>query len=119
MSLSKQRFSHERWAETVEAIDLEIVQLCVMSQVRLLEPGVIDRVLANDLSVCYGHASAFEKLRGLLVLHYEAQTHLVEELGRADAAEVRLAVFRHLSHRVGDQLGDVALLEGREPAASA
>lgn len=106
MSLSKQRFSQESWAETVEAIDLEIAQLAIMCQVKLLDPGVIDRVLANDQSLCHaGHETAFEKLRGMVVLHYRAQEQLAEELGAVDAEAIRLAVFQHLRLRVGKQLG--------------
>lgn len=106
MKLPKQRFSQENWAETVEAIDLEIAQLAIMCQVKLLDPGVIDRVLANDLSLCSaGHETAFEKLRGMVVLHYRAQEQLAEELGPVDAEAIRQAVFQHLRLRVGKQLG--------------
>ena len=82
MRTPKQRHSHEEWEKTVEDVDLQIAQLAIMCHVRLLDPGVIERVLDNDLRICGdGHESGFEKLRGMLYLHYEVQTRLAEELG--------------------------------------
>lgn len=106
MRTPKQRHSHEEWEKTVEDVDLQIAQLAIMCHVRLLDPGVIERVLDNDLRICGdGHESGFEKLRGMLYLHYEVQTRLAEELGPVDAAEVIQRVRQHLLVRIGTQLG--------------
>lgn len=106
MRTPKQRHSHEEWEKTVEDVDLEIAQLAIMCHVRLLDPGVIERVLDNDLRICgEGHESGFEKLRGMLYLHYEVQARLAEELGSVDAAEVIQRVRQHLLVRIGTQLG--------------
>lgn len=106
MRTPKQRYSHEEWEKTVEDVDLQIAQLAIMCHVRLLDPGVIERVLDNDLRICGdGHESGFEKLRGMLYLHYEVQARLAEELGPVDAAEVVQRVRQHLLVRIGTQLG--------------
>ncbi|WP_431259866.1 hypothetical protein ACQ86G_06710 [Roseateles chitinivorans] len=106
MRTPKQRHSHEEWEKTVEDVDLQIAQLAIMCHVRLLDPGVIERVLDNDLRICGdGHESGFEKLRGMLYLHYEVQARLAEELGPVDAAEVVQRVRQHLLVRIGTQLG--------------
>ena len=68
MRTPKQRHSHEEWEKTVEDVDLQIAQLAIMCHVRLLDPGVIERVLDNDLRICGdGHESGFEKLCGILL----------------------------------------------------
>ena len=117
MRTPKQRHSLEEWEKTVESVDLEIAQLAIMCPVRLLDPGVIQRVLDKDLRVCGdGHEAGFEKLRGLLYLHYEIQAQLAEELGPADAAEVIQRVRHHLLARIGTQLGTLGTLDGAAPA---
>ncbi|SEK84629.1 hypothetical protein SAMN05216359_103313 [Roseateles sp. YR242] len=106
MRTPNQRHSHEEWEHTTEEVDLKIVQLAVMCNIRLLEPGVINRVLDNDTSLCHSdHQGAFEQLRGMVFLHYEIQKRLAGELGAADAAEVVARVRQHLLVRVGTQLG--------------
>jgi hypothetical protein len=39
------------WAENLEEVDREIAKLALLCQVRILEPGVIRRVLQKDASV--------------------------------------------------------------------
>lgn len=121
MRTPKQRYSPEEWEKTVEDVDLEIAQLAIMCRIRLLEPGVIEHVLDNDQRICPdGHETGFEKLRGMLFLHYEVQTRLAEELGPADAAQVIQRVRQHLMVRIGTQLGVPAggnPLDGPLPAA--
>ncbi|WP_423596700.1 hypothetical protein [Roseateles sp. MS654] len=112
MTTPKQRHSAEEWERTVEDVDLEIAQLAIMCHIRLLDPGMIERVLDNDLRVCRGgHESGFEKLRGMLYLHYEVQARLAEELGPVDAQEVVQRVRHHLLGRIGTQLGSLGTLD--------
>lgn len=109
MTTPKQRHSHDEWTRTTEDVDLEVAQLAIMCHIRLLEPGVIQRVLDNDLSLCRdGHERGFEQLRGMLYLHYEVHRQLAEELGPADAAEVVARVRADLLQRIGHQLGTPA-----------
>ncbi len=118
MRTPKQRYSHDEWEKTVEDVDLQIAQLAIMCHVRLLDPGVIERVLDNDLRICGdGHESGFEKLRGMLYLHYEVQARLAEELGPVDAAEVVQRVRQHLLVRIGRQLGTLGTPQAPGDAA--
>lgn len=113
MRTPKQRYSAEEWEKRVEDVDLEIAQLAIMCHIRLLDPGVIERVLDNDLRVCTsGHEGGFEKLRGMLYLHYEVQTQLAEELGPTDAAQIVDRVRHHLLARIGTQLGTLGTASG-------
>ena len=40
------------WAKKFDDIDRELAQLATICKVPLLDPGVIERVLKNDASVC-------------------------------------------------------------------
>ena len=58
-------------------------------KVRLLDPGVIERVLHNDASVCgTQNKAAFDKLRQALMMHYHVRDKAVGAIGEAATAEV-------------------------------
>ncbi len=71
----------EYWATKFEDIGLEIARLAMMCNVRILDTGVIERVLRNDASVC-GTANqvAFHKLRALIMMHCSARKDALEAL---------------------------------------
>lgn len=107
------RFLPEEWEARLEGIDLEIARQAIICKVRLLEPGVAERVLQNDTSVCGAdHAQAFQTLRGLLVMHFTELNHLSDIVGPEQSLEVAQRVRAHLRPRIGEQLG-----VPREPAA--
>jgi len=59
------------WANNLEELDREIARLATLCQIRILEPGAIQRVLQKDASVCgTDNPIAFAKLRDLLMLHF-------------------------------------------------
>ena len=49
------------WLQNLDEIDLEIARLATLCRVRILDPGVIERVLHQDASVC-GSANALDHL---------------------------------------------------------
>ena len=99
-------YQHQRWLKHFEAIDLEIGQLAKICQVPLLDPGVIERVLRNDMLVC-GHQNerAFTKLRQLLMMHYSVRDKAVVALGEEQTLALRDEILARLRNRFGDQLG--------------
>ena len=61
------------WAKNIDELDREICRLCLLCQVRILDPGIIERVLKKDASVCgASNPVAFAKLHDML-LFYLAQ----------------------------------------------
>ena len=59
------------WEEGIEELDREIGRLCVLCQVRILDPGIIERVLKKDTSVCgTSNPLAFAKLRDMLMFYF-------------------------------------------------
>lgn len=71
----------------LEEIDREIARLALLCQARILHPGVIERVLQNDTSVCEAdNPAAFAKLRGLLFMHFGLWQKSAMEHGPARAS---------------------------------
>ena len=79
---SQTGYRHARWTEHFDEIDREIAQLASLCKIRLLDPGVIERVLKKDTLVCgTQNPRAFDKLRSLLMMHYSVRDRAVVALG--------------------------------------
>ncbi len=96
----------QRWSKHFEGIDFEIGQLAKVCQVQLLDPGVIERVLHNDMLVC-GHQNqrAFDKMRQLLMMHYSVRDKAVVALGEQETMLIMNDIIERLRKRFGDELG--------------
>lgn len=100
------RLTADRWESILESIDLEIVQLAIICRVRLLDPGVVERVLKGDELVCGSrNASAFSKLRSLVMMHFNSREHIDQTLGVDQGERIAAHIREHLRGRVGDQIG--------------
>lgn len=94
------------WAKNLDEVDREVARLCTLCNVRILDPGVIERVLGNDESVCgTKNPNAFAKLRQMLMMHYHVRDKAVDALGEAATAEVVADIVADLRKRLGDKLG--------------
>jgi hypothetical protein len=68
-----------------------------MCQVRILDPGIILRVLRKDASVCgTDNPLAFAKLHELLMLHLALREKSVETLGQAKTMAIEDYVVERL-----------------------
>jgi hypothetical protein len=73
---------HPAWARHLDAIGEELVRLCIACDVRLRDPGVIDRILGNDESVCgTKNPIGFRKLRALVMATYSSVNKAVDRIG--------------------------------------
>src|SRR5439155_20714541 len=100
------------WAKNLDDVDREVARLATICNVRILDPGVIERVLENDASVCgSSNPIAFGKLRNALMMHYHIREKAVGALGEAGAARVIAAIVEDLRRRIGDRLGSPPLNE--------
>jgi hypothetical protein len=94
------------WAKNLDDIDKEVARLALICDVRILDPGVIERVLQNDASVCgTANPQAFEKLRNALMMHYHVRDKAVGIAGQDQTAAIVKAIIERLRSRVGDRLG--------------
>ena len=94
------------WTEDLEEVDREIARMATLCQVRVLEPGVIARVLKSDDSVC-GTANpvAFRKLHDLLKLHLAIREKSVESFGSVQATAIENYVIERLRKSFPDLPG--------------
>jgi hypothetical protein len=94
------------WADNLEELDKEIARLAVLCRIELLQPGVIQRVLQRDTTVCGSeNPMAFEKLHGLLLLHAAIRDKSVDVFGPEQTALIERYVVDRLKQRFGDRLG--------------
>ena len=82
-----------QWERHFEGIADELLSLAIACNVRLREPGVIERVLKNDLTVCgRKNEEGFRKLRSLLIAFYDSVGKAAERIGPEDTREIIEAI---------------------------
>ena len=94
------------WGKNLAQVDQEVARLANICKVRLLDPGVIKRVLDNDASVCAtSNPMAFDKLRQALMMHYHVRGKAVGAIGEAATQEVVAEIVANIQKRLGKSLG--------------
>jgi hypothetical protein len=106
MSDSKTDFGAPYWANSLSEVDREVARLASICDVKLLEPGVIERVLANDAGVCgTSNKLAFDKLRNVLMLHYAVRSRSADAIGETQTQILVNEIVEKLRKTFGDRLG--------------
>ena len=106
MSVPKDPMYRTLWAEDLEEIDREIARLAILCQVKILEPGMIRRVLQNDASVCGApNPVGFRKLRDVLMLHLAIREKSAESLGQAHTTAIEDYIVERLRKAFPDITG--------------
>jgi hypothetical protein len=94
------------WAKNIDELDREIGRLSSLCRVRILDPGVIERVLRKDASVCgTPNPAAFAKLHDMLMLYFAIRKKSVEDVGPLQTAQIEAHIIEQLRSRFGDLLG--------------
>jgi hypothetical protein len=94
------------FSRSLSQIDQEIVRLCTICNVRILDPGVIGRVLHNDASVCgTPNEIGFKKLRQILMMHYSLREDAAKTLGSQETVALMEQIVANLREKIGDRLG--------------
>lgn len=97
----------EWWAKNLDELDREIGRLAMLCQVKVLDLGVVERVLRNDASVCGTvNPAAFAKLRSMLVMHFLVRKRSVEALGEIYTAQIEHDVIEQLKKRYAGSAGE-------------
>jgi hypothetical protein len=98
------------WNESLENVDREVARLATICKVRILEPGVIERVVQGDETVCGSkNPPGFQKLRQALMMHYHVRDQAVGAIGQAQTTALVHQVVDRLRARFGDALGKTDL----------
>jgi hypothetical protein len=99
-------FGAAYYSHTLSEVDREVARLASICGVRLLDPGVVERVLGNDASVCgTDNAMAFGKLRNVLMMHYAVRARSAESIGQAGTDVLVTQIVDDLKKKFGDALG--------------
>ena len=97
MTTQKDQFPLGWSTQDLEDVDREIARLATLCEVKLLDPGVIRRVVNKDASVCgTANPAAFSKLHDLLLLHLAIREKSAEAFGQAHAASVEDYIIERL-----------------------
>ena len=82
-----------QWERHFEGIADELLNLAIACDVRLREPGVIQRVLRNDISVCgRKNADSFRKMRSVLIAFYNSVGKAADRIGPEDTKKIIEAI---------------------------
>ena len=99
--------SAARATTSLDAIDTEIGRLALLCDVRILEPGVVERVVRNDASVCgTSNPVAFRKLKGMLALHFRVRELVADAHGQLPASCIEQHVIDRLRARFPTLAGE-------------
>lgn len=93
------------WTKQLDEIDREILRLATICEAHVLQPGVVDRIIKNDSSVCGSpNPLAFEKLRLAVMMHYAVFRKSAETLGAPETAKIVKAIVVRLAAAMGRPL---------------
>jgi histone H3/H4 len=78
-----------QWERHFQGIADELLHLAISCDVRLRDPGVIERILKNDASVC-GRIDerSFRSMHNLLVAYYKSITEAAERIGPTETKKI-------------------------------
>ena len=94
------------WTKNIDELDREIGRLCAICEVRILDPGIIERVLKKDASVCgKPNSIAFERLHNMLMFYYVNREKAVDAVGEVETEQIEAHVVEALRKRFSDLLG--------------
>ncbi|HET7204428.1 MAG TPA: hypothetical protein VFI92_13765 [Steroidobacteraceae bacterium] len=86
--------------KSLDEIDTQIARFALLCHVRILDPGVIERVLRKDASVCgTSNPIAFEKLHDMLAMHFGVRDSAGIAHGHASVSRVEQQVIDRLRAR--------------------
>jgi hypothetical protein len=106
MTTSSSSLGTTWWAKSLNDVDREIARLATLCNVRILDPGIIERVLKDDASVCgSNNPAAFKKLRTTLMMHYHVRDKAVASLGEVQTRMVVEEIVARLRENIGERLG--------------
>ena len=94
------------WSEDLAEVDREIARLATLCRIRILEPGIIRRVLQKDDSVCgSANSVAFAKLHDMLMLHLAIRQKIADSFGHAQTAAMEDYIVERLKKSFPDLAG--------------
>jgi hypothetical protein len=83
------KFKHSYWGRQIDGIARELSRLAIGCDIDLGKPGLAERILKNDESVCgRKNPKAFRKIRQHLMALFTVEVGAIERLGADDTKEI-------------------------------
>jgi hypothetical protein len=85
------------WTRHLEGIADELLRLAIACDVRLKDPGVIERIIKNDKTVCgKKNDIGFDKLRKLLMATFDSLGKSIDRIGPQETRAIVDSITDHL-----------------------
>jgi hypothetical protein len=82
-------FKHRYWGRQIDGIARELSRLAIACDIELGKPGLAERILKNDESVCgRKNPKAFRKIRQHLMALFTLEERAISRLGPEDTKEI-------------------------------
>ena len=82
-------FKHTYWGRQIENVAHELSRLAIACDIELGKPGLAERILKNDDSVCgRRHPKAFRQMRQHLMALFNVEAGAIERLGPDDTRQI-------------------------------
>jgi hypothetical protein len=83
------KYKHAYWARQLDGLAHELSMLAIACDIELGRPGLAERILKNDKSVCgRSNPEAFRQMRQHLMALFNLEQEAVERLGPEDTKEI-------------------------------
>ena len=82
-------FKHTYWGRQIDNVARELSRLAIVCDIELGKPGLAERILKNDATVC-GRKSpkAFRQMRQHLMALFTLEERAIDRLGPEDTREI-------------------------------
>lgn len=88
---------HPAWQRHLDTIGEELLRLTIACNVRLRDPGVIDRILNNDETVCgTKNPIGFRKLHSLVKATFSSLNKAVDRIGPDEVKLITDAIVERM-----------------------
>lgn len=83
------RFKHSYWGRQIDSIAHELSKLAIVCDIELGQPGLAERILKNDNSVCGRQdPEVFQQIRRHLMALFTLEEQAIERLGPEDTRKI-------------------------------
>ena len=89
-----------QWSRHLDGIAEELLRLAIACDLHLRDPGVIERILKNDQTVCgRKNPRGFEKLRKLLMATYDSLGKAIDRIGPSETRKIAEDIAERMRER--------------------
>lgn len=88
---------HTPWIRHLDGIADELMRLSIACDLRLKDPGVVERILRNDETVCgTRNPVGFQKLQHLLKATFDSVNKSITRIGPEETQQIIAAITERL-----------------------